>query len=441
MRSRRQPLRWQAERRSGAGRRSDAGRGSRLACAVCFAALGALASLLAATLSGCGGVGVSGAAAISGNQLTVYSSLPLQGPLAGASQQIVNGEKLALSDAGGHAGSFRVSYFSLDDANPKTGQWDPGITASDAKTAAQDTTTIAYLGDYDSAATAISLPIVNGAGILQVSPASQYVGLTSSLDAGQDEPERFYPTGRRTFARLMPADPVQAAAQVRLMRALGVKRVYVLDNQDPFQVPLAQIVAQDAAAAGIHVLGQDSVGTATGTEFGSEVSKIAESGAGAVFFSGTSAPGVVALFRELHAADPGLLLLGSDTALASGAAAQLGAAGASVYATTPLLPVGAYPAAAQGVLREYQARFGETPGASALYGYESMAAVLQAIRSAGSHGNDKQAVIDQFLGIRNRASVLGAYSIQAGGDSTLTAYGVDRVVGGQLVFWRAFSGS
>jgi branched-chain amino acid transport system substrate-binding protein len=413
-------------------------RHSKLACAVCLAAL---APVLLAALSGCGGVSVSGATAVSGDQLTVYSSLPLQGPLAAVSQQMVNGEKLALSDAGGHAGSYRVSYFSLDDANPKTGQWDPGITASDAKTAAQDTTTIAYLGDYDSAATAISLPIINGAGILQVSPASQYVGLTSSLDAGQDEPERFYPTGHRTFGRLMPADPVQAAAQVKLMSALGVKRLYVLDNQNPFQVPLAQVVAQDAAAAGIHVLAQDSVSTTAGTEFASEVARIAASGAGAVFFSGTTAPGVVALFKELHAADPHLLLLGSDTALDAGTAAQLGAAaGERTYVATPLLPTGAYPAAAQGVLRDYQARFHETPTASALYGYESMAAVLQAIRDAGSHGNDKQAVIDRFFRTHNRASVLGTYSIQASGDSTLTAYGVNRVVGGQLVFWRELNG-
>ena len=72
------------------------------------------------------------------------------GRLRAVSQQIVNGEKLALYDAGGHVGQLRVSYYSLDDSSPKTGQWDPGITAADAKTAAQDPSTIAYLGDYNS---------------------------------------------------------------------------------------------------------------------------------------------------------------------------------------------------------------------------------------------------------------------------------------------------
>src|SRR5438045_2772821 len=119
---------------------------------------------------------------------------------------MVNGERLALSQAGGRAGRFRVGDVSLDDADRRTGRLDPGVTAANAKIAAQDTSTIAYIGEYSSAATAVSLPLINAAGILQVSPASPYVGLTSSHDAGQYEPQRFYPTGHRTLGRLPPRD-------------------------------------------------------------------------------------------------------------------------------------------------------------------------------------------------------------------------------------------
>ncbi len=154
------------------------------------------------------------------------------------------------------------------------------------------------------------MPLLNAAGILQVSPASPYVGLTSSLDAGQDEPERFYPTGQRTFARLQPGDPVQAAAQVKLMRALHLKRVYVIEDQDPFDAPLAAIVAEDAKRAGIEVKGEDQLDTAAGTEFAGEVQKVLESGARAVFFSGAPDAGAVALWQQLYDADPHLRLLG-----------------------------------------------------------------------------------------------------------------------------------
>jgi branched-chain amino acid transport system substrate-binding protein len=397
---------------------------------------GLLALACVPLVTGCGGVGVSGAAS-SGNQLAVYSSLPLQGPSAAVSEEIVDGEKLALAEAGGRVGPFRVSYFSLDDSNPTSGRWDPGVTATNAKTAAQDASTIAYLGDYNSAASAVSLPLINAAGILQVSPASPYVGLTSTLDAGQDEPERFYPSGRRTFARLQPGDPVQGAAQVRLMRSLGVRKLYVIDDQDPFEVPLAQIVAGDAERSGIEVAAHDSIDTAGGTVFASEVRKVTESGAQAVFFAGGSGAGTVALWQQLHAADPHLKLLGPSTMVNATFAAQIGAAAASTYLSTPALPASLYPDPARRVLSDYRRQFGGEGGAYALYGYEAMSAVLLAIRAAGSRGNDRQTVIARFFAIKGRASVLGRYSIQADGETTLARYGVDRIRGGRPRFFRA----
>jgi branched-chain amino acid transport system substrate-binding protein len=400
---------------------------------LCLAALAALA----ATVAGCGGVSVSGASEATGNQLAIYSSLPLQGPSAEVSAQIVNGERLALADAGGRVGPFRVGYVSLDDSNPASGRLDPGATATNAKMAAQDTATIAYLGEYDSAATAVSLPLINAAGILQVSPASPYVGLTSSLDAGQDEPQRFYPSGRRTFARLQPGDPGQARAQVDLMRTLGVHKVYVLDDQDPFEIPLAQIVATDAEQAGIAVAAHDSLVTSTGAVFTGAIEKIVQSGAQAVFLAGGTGAGTVALWRQLHSADPHLLLLGSSAMVNESFTSQIGAAAASTYLTTPVLGPHQYPPAAARVLDAYRRHFGSEPGAEALYGYEAMSVVLDAIRRAGSRGNDRQAVIDSFFALRNRNSVLGRYSIDAGGETTLSRYGVDRIVGSRPVFFRA----
>jgi branched-chain amino acid transport system substrate-binding protein len=397
-----------------------------------------VAVALTPLLAGCGGVGVSGASSAQGNQLAIYSSLPLQGASAGVSEEIVNGEKLALSDAGGRIGQFKISYVSLDDSNPTSGQWNPGITATDAKTAAQDTGTIAYLGEYNSAATAVSLPLINAAGILQVSPGSPYVGLTSTLDAGQDEPERFYPSSKRNFARLQAGDPAQAEAQVDLMKVLDVKKIYVLNDQDPFEIPLAQLVAGDAKRAGVKVTGNDSLSTLPGAVFTGEVEKIVESGAQAVFFAGGPGAGTVALWKQLHSADPHLWLLGSSTLAGEEFAAQLGAAATSTYLTTPLLPLSLYPPSAQRVLGDYRRRFAAAGGPHALYGYEAMTVVLDAIRAAGSRGNDRRAVIEKLFATRERNSVIGRYSIEVDGETTLASYGVDRVASnGGLVFYRA----
>jgi branched-chain amino acid transport system substrate-binding protein len=400
--------------------------------------LAAVAAMLLA--AGCGGSGVATTNEAVGTHLAVYSSLPLQGPSAAISQQIVGGEKLALLAAGGHAGPFKVEYVSLDDSNPASGNWSSGVTASDAKTAAQDPSTIAYLGDYDSAATAISLPLINEAGVLQVSTASPYVGLTQSLDAGQYEPNRFYPDGRRTFARLQPGDPVEAAAQVALLRSLGIRKLYVLDDEDSFNIPLAELVASQAKAAGIDVVGSDHVGVSASGVYTGEAEKIAESGADAVFFAGAGSEGAAALWRQLHEADPRLKLLGPSALATAPFAAELGHAASSAYLTTPVLPERMYPPSARRVLTSYRREFGGESGPSVLYGYEAMSLVLDAIRAAGSHGNDRQTVIENVFATHGRRSVLGRYSIEANGEPTFKRFGVDRVdSAGQLAFWKALN--
>jgi branched-chain amino acid transport system substrate-binding protein len=401
---------------------------------LCLAALAAGGTGAA----GCGGTGATGASETAGNQLAVYSSLPLQGPSAAISMQIVDGEKLALAQAGGRVGPFRVSYVSLDDSNPASGKWSPDVTAADAKIAAQDTSTIAYLGEYNSPATAISLPLINAAGILQVSPSSPYVGLISSLDAGQDEPGRFYLSGRRNFVRLAPGDAAEATAQVRLIKDLGVSKVYVLDDQDAFEVPLAAILASDAERAGIRVLGHDSLTVTRGASFTGEVEKIVESGAQAVFLAAGAGAGTVTLFKALHAANPRLLLFGPNTMVSDSLAAEIGAAASKTFLTTPVLALRLYPPSAQRVISDFRRIFpGVEAGPYALYGYEAMKTVLQAIRGAGSRGNDRQAVIERFFASTHPDSALGPYSIEADGETTLSQYGVDRIVNGRPTFYRS----
>jgi branched-chain amino acid transport system substrate-binding protein len=396
----------------------------------------ALAAILLGVV-GCGGVTVSDVAEATDGELTVYSSLPLQGPLGLVSEQIESGEKLALADAGGRAGRFKIEYDSLDDANPTTGQWEPGITATNAKVAAQDTSAIAYLGDFDSGATATSLPFINEAGILQVSPASPYVGLVSSFEAGQDEPARFYPSGHRTFVRLQPGDTGQAQAQVRLMKSLGVRTLYVLDDQDPFEIPLADIVADYAERAGIKVIAHDSISTVANAVFTGEVEKIVESHAQAVFLADGEGGGTVRLWQDLHEKQPSLLLFGPSSLATETFASQIEPAAANTYLTTPVLPTRLYPSSAQGVLRHYRKVFGVEGSAYSLYGYEAMTLVLDAIRSSGARGNDRQTVIDRVFATRNRNSVIGRYSIEPDGETTLSRYGVDRVnADGHLVFMR-----
>jgi branched-chain amino acid transport system substrate-binding protein len=131
----------------------------------------------------------------SAEDLTIYSSLPLVGSARAQSQDVVRGEQLALEQSGGRAGPFSVRFASLNDASRRTGTWEPFRTSAGARRAANDPTAIAYLGDFNSGATAISLPILNERGVLQISPSVTYPGLTRKEGAGErGEPEKYYPT-------------------------------------------------------------------------------------------------------------------------------------------------------------------------------------------------------------------------------------------------------
>src|SRR3712207_4163874 len=146
-------------------------------------------ALLALAGAGCGDDEGTAESLITGDSLTVYSSLPLRGPYAAVSRDLVLAEKLALQEAGGRAGDFSVAYVSLDSTDPETGRWSPGRVASNARKAVQDRQTIAYLGELETGASAISVPILNEGGILQVSPRDTFGGLTAR--GGRGEPQKY----------------------------------------------------------------------------------------------------------------------------------------------------------------------------------------------------------------------------------------------------------
>jgi branched-chain amino acid transport system substrate-binding protein len=125
-------------------------------------ALIALVALAASSIASCGDEGGDGGGAgAEGATLTIYSSLPLQGAARVQSQDIVRGEKLALKQAGPKVGRFKIRFVSLDDASAQAGTWTPEQTSANARKALADESTIAYIGEFNSGASAISLPLLN----------------------------------------------------------------------------------------------------------------------------------------------------------------------------------------------------------------------------------------------------------------------------------------
>jgi branched-chain amino acid transport system substrate-binding protein len=378
---------------------------------------------------GSGGSGSTGS-----TSLTIYSSLPLQGDSRPQSESVVNGEKLALQEHGGKVGKFTIKYVSLDDSTAATGKWEPGATSSDARKAAQDKSTIAYLGEFNSGASAISIPIINEAGILQISPSNTYVGLTRSEGADKGEPDKYYPSGKRTYGRVVPADHIQAAAQVAFQKDQGCTKTYILNDKEVYGKGIADAVQKDGSSQGLQILGNDGIDTKA-ANFRSLATKIKGKGADCMFFGGITDNKAAQVWKDVGAANPTIKLFGPDGVAESAFTTKIPASlQARTFITNPTLDPKLYPPAAQDFFKTYKQKFGKTPEPYAIYGYEAMQVALLAIQNAGDKGNDRQSVIDQFFKIKDRDSVLGKYSIDANGDTTLSDYGGDKVKGGQLVF-------
>jgi branched-chain amino acid transport system substrate-binding protein len=383
--------------------------------------------------SGSSNSSTSGGGDTGSTSLTIYSSLPLQGDSRPQSVSVVNGEKLALEKAGGKAGKYTIKYSSLDDATAAAGKWDPGATSGDARKAAQDKSTIAYLGEFNSGASSISIPILNEAGILQVSPSNTDIGLTRA-GAEKGTPDKYYPSGKRTYGRVVPADHIQAAAQVTYQKDNGCTKTYILNDKEVYGKGLADQVATVAKGQGLTILANDGIDPKA-ANYRAVAGTIKSKGADCVFYGGITQNNAVQLWKDLHAAMPTAKLFGPDGVAESAFSEKIGSSAEKVtYITVPTLDPKLYPQSGQDFFKEYKAKYGADPEPYAIYGYEAMSIALQAIQDAGDKGNDRQAVIDAFFKIKNRQSVLGTYSIDENGDTTLSDYGANRIEGGKLVF-------
>ena len=254
-----------------------------------------------------------GGGKVSGSTLTIYSSLPLQGTSHDQSQAVINGEKLALNDVGGKVGKYKIKYVSLDDSTAQNpGSADDGQTQQNARKAVSDKSTIYYLGDFNSGGTKVSLPILNKAGIPQISPSNTYVGLTTN-EAGSEpgEPQKYYPglaKYGRTYARTVPRDTVQGAAQATIMKEDGCKTVDVWNDKTTYGAGIAKNVVASLKTQGI------KVGNQQGTDRNSPNyrSQAANAKGDCFFWGGVTGENGVQVFKDVAAANPTAKLFGPD---------------------------------------------------------------------------------------------------------------------------------
>jgi branched-chain amino acid transport system substrate-binding protein len=384
---------------------------------------------------GGGGGSESGARTVS-----VYSSLPLQGAQRLQTTAMVDGIKLALEQAGGKAGSLKVTYTSLDDSTAQAGNWTPEATQANARRVAQDDNAIAYIGEFNSGASAISIPILNEIPIAQISPSNTAVGLTSDEPgADEGEPEKYYPSGERHYLRIVPKDTIQGAALATLMQEDGCGNAYILNDKEVYGAGLARNIEGAAEEIGLEVLANEGIDPKA-PNFRSQAATIKAEGTECFVFAGVTPNGAVQLYKDVAAAVPNAKLYGPDGVsnpefFDAGEGGLPAEVAAKVKVTVATLSPEEYPPEGQQFFDRFKEVYDVTAvDPYAIYGYEAMRLVLDTCERLGSACTDRQAMIDALFDTKGRESVLGTYDIDENGDTTITDYGVYRVEGGELVF-------
>ena len=396
-------------------------------------------------LAACGSSSKSTSSSSGGKTVDIYSSLPLQGASTAQTGPMVNGMKLALEQAGSKAGEWSVNYTSLDDSTAAAGKWDPAQCAANARKVAQDSKAVYYMGEFNSGCSEVSIPILNQAGIPQVSPANTYVGLTTNEPGSEPgEPQKYYPTGTRTYLRIVPRDSIQAAADLLAMKEAGCTRVAVANDKEAYGAGLAALLELEKKFYGVTITSNTGIDP-TAPNFRSYAATVKGEGADCFFFAGIVSNGAVQIAKDINAAVPTAKIFGGDGVCTSTYTnAKEGGVPANIAplieCTVATQDLKAYPGGKE-FLAAYQAKYGvSSPDPYAIYGYEVMKLGLETIASLGPKGHEKSAVREALFAIRNRSSVLGTYGFDANGDTTLKAYGLYKVgADGKPAFFKTIT--
>jgi branched-chain amino acid transport system substrate-binding protein len=325
-------------------------------------------------------------------------SVPLSGPTGRAGADASEAVRLAVEDSGS-----ALEPLVLDTGPGICGPNVPG----NAERAASDGSVVAYLGEFHSAATELSLPVLEASGVPHVSFSNTFRRLVG-----------------RSFVNVMPNDELQAAALVAWMGESGGARPFLADDGEDYGADMRWLVHRALAARGSAVAGAARLDNGA-------VPGIGLHEADSVFLGAAIDDRSAALLIALHERAPDAPLFAMEGLLDDDFAASLPPEVAQrLRVTAGPAYTSQLPAAGQAVAERLRGRLGHEPDPHAVYGYEAASLVLDAHARAGA---DRAALVEELRATRDRDSVLGRYSIDEHGATTLRGAGRLRVEHGRFV--------
>jgi branched-chain amino acid transport system substrate-binding protein len=369
----------------------------------------------------------------SASVIKLVSSMPRNGTAKGQTDTIANGIQMAIDEYGREVAGMKIVYEDWDDATAGKGSWTAELESANAKRAILDEDVMAYIGPYNSQAAMVSMPILNEAGLLQISPATTNTGLTKKLPGGDPtEPEKYRPSGRITFCRVCPNDLTQGPLAAEFAKNyLKIKTVYILDDKELYGTGVSGLFHKQCEKIGIQVLAHEGI-DGSQNEFAALMTKIRGQNPGAVYFGGTTQGKAGQLAKDMKAAGLTCPYLVPDGCYELEFIRGAGEENLrNCYASIGGVDVSKLTGPGAEFVRRYKEKYEKDPEAYAIYGYEAAKVTLAAIKKVGK--KDREAILTTALATKDFAEgALGKWSFDADGDITLQQCTISKVEGGKF---------
>jgi branched-chain amino acid transport system substrate-binding protein len=353
-------------------------------------------------------------------QYIIASDLPLQGSGRTQTVQMTEAIKFVLKQHNFKAGKYTIGYQSCDDATAQAGKWASEKCSANGNAYANNKSVIGVIGTFNSGCAEIIIPILNRAPdgpVGMISPANTYVGLThSGPGTAPGEPEKYYPTGKRSYIRIVAADDFQGAADALLAKQLGLKKVYILNDKEAYGLGVATDFKNSLQKVGLTVAGF-SAWNGKAASYEGTATKIKQTGADAVFLGGLICENGGKLIKDLRAGLGSSVKLLAPDGFTPISAVVDGAGGASEGMT---VSVAGQPNENLGsVGKKFVKDFGATQSSGQVDPYSSYAAqsadvLLTAIQNSDGSRAD---VAAQLFKTNVTNSILGSFKINSDGDT------------------------
>ncbi len=403
--------------------------------------LGALATVAVLAFSACGNTGGGS----SKGTIQIWSELPRQGSSKGQTDTIVNAIKFKLDSVNNVVDGWTIKYSDRDDSTAAAGKWTQEQATALATEASTTADLAAYIGTFNSGAAKIVIPVLCAAGIPMISPANTYPGLTKPGKGTADEPGKYYPNGcQHNYYRVVPADDLQGDVGAGWAKDLGATKVYVIDDTEIYGKGIADVFEASAKTDGLTVLGHDQA-PGTSTDFKALAAKIAATGPDLVYYGGITQNNAGQLWKDLREAMPTVKLMGPDGIYEDAFLTAAGAAAEGSYLTFGGTTADQYTGDAAKFRDDYKAKYSSDLEVYTIYGYEAANVLVAAITTASKAGAKdvkalRKGILDALAATKDFKGVLGTWSFDANGDTSLKIFSGTVVTGGKFVFNKVLGG-